>query len=66
MANNIFQIWDALSRQTPFAVIRDYWKPGYYVIVQRVECEKMPYGQALGYLYAMEGTRTDWSMTRNG
>ncbi|MBK8582540.1 MAG: hypothetical protein WAT61_10705 [Flavobacteriales bacterium] len=48
MANNIFQIWDALSRQTPFAVIRDYWKPGYYVIVQRVECEKMPYGQAFG------------------
>lgn len=48
MANNIFQIWDALGRQTPFAVIRDHWKPGNYVIVQRVECEKMPYGQAFG------------------
>lgn len=49
MSLNIFQIWDSLGRKTPFAVRRGNWRPEFYAVVERVECEKMPYGKAFGY-----------------
>lgn len=49
MSQNIFQIWDAIGRQTPFAVKRDHWKDGEYAIVEKIEIEKWPYGKAYGY-----------------
>lgn len=49
MSDNIFQIWDRIGRKTPFAVRRDHWTPEFYTVVERVECEKLPYGKAFGY-----------------
>lgn len=46
---NIFQIWDDIGRTTPFAVRRDNWTDQYYTVVERIECEKLPYGKAFGY-----------------
>lgn len=46
---NIFQIWDIIGRITPFAVRRDNWSEQYYTVVERIECEKLPYGKAFGY-----------------
>ena len=48
MNKNIFQIWDEIGRKTPFAVRRDGWTEQ-YTIVEKVECEKLPYGQAFGF-----------------
>lgn len=55
---NLFQIWEALGRKTPFAAIREHWKPGFYVVVERIECEKMPYGDAFG-VAAFNGRYSD-------
>lgn len=52
MSLNIFQIWDSLGRITPFAVRRDNWTKEFYTIVERVECEKLPYGKAFGFSVA--------------
>lgn len=49
MSLNIFEIWDKIGRQTPFAVIRDHWNEGEYAIVENIDCVKMPYGKAFGY-----------------
>lgn len=49
MSQNIFEIWDALGRKTPFAVRRNYWAKESYTVVTRIECEKMPYGKAYGW-----------------
>jgi hypothetical protein len=49
MSLNIFEIWDKIGRKTPFAVRRDNWTEEYYTIVEKVECEKLPYGKAFGY-----------------
>ncbi|MDO3643852.1 hypothetical protein [Mucilaginibacter sp. L3T2-6] len=46
---NIFQIWDSIGRKTPFAVRRDNWGKEFYAVVDRVECEQLPYGKAFGY-----------------
>lgn len=48
MSLNIFQIWDSIGRKTPFAVRRDTWSADYYTIVERIECETLPYGKAFG------------------
>lgn len=49
MSENIFEIWDRIGRKTPFAVRRENWSKGYYTVVEKIECEKMPYGKAFGY-----------------
>ena len=49
MSLNIFEIWDKIGRCTPFAVRRDDWAEEHYTIVERIECEKLPYGKAFGY-----------------
>ena len=49
MSLNIFEIWDAIGRQVPFAVRRDHWGIDQYAIVESIECDKMPYGKAYGY-----------------
>ena len=49
MSLNIFEIWDNIGRQTPFAVRRDNWTEEYYTVVEKIECKKMPYGKAFGY-----------------
>ncbi len=49
MSLNIFEIWDGIGRQIPFAVRRDHWSEEQHAIVERVECEKLPYGKAFGY-----------------
>ncbi|UPT67245.1 MAG: hypothetical protein M0D57_00665 [Sphingobacteriales bacterium JAD_PAG50586_3] len=48
MSLNIFQIWDSIGRKTPFAVRREDWGEVFYAIVEKIECEKMPYGKAYG------------------
>lgn len=52
MSTNIFQIWESLGNVTPFAVRRHNWGNEFYTIVERVECEKMPYGKAFGFSVA--------------
>ncbi len=49
MSTNIFQVWDSAGRTVPFAVRRDNWSSDFYTIVERVECEKLPYGKAFGF-----------------
>ncbi|ANH80236.1 hypothetical protein A8C56_03885 [Niabella ginsenosidivorans] len=49
MSLNIFEIWDGIGRQTPFAVRRDHWGEEQHAVVERIECEKLPYGKAFGY-----------------
>ncbi|TXJ22297.1 MAG: hypothetical protein E6Q24_21260 [Chitinophagaceae bacterium] len=49
MSLNIFEIWNAIGRQTPFAVRRDHWSEGQYAVVEKIEIEKWPYGKAYGY-----------------
>ncbi len=49
MSKNIFQIWDDIGRITPFAVRRDNWSKKYYAIVEKVEINKFPYGNAYGF-----------------
>lgn len=49
MSLNIFEIWDAIGRQTPFAVRRDHWGEEQCAIVEEVVCDKLPYGKAFGY-----------------
>jgi len=50
IAENIFQIWDRIGRKVPFAVTRDHWSSDRYcIIVDRIQCEKMPYGKAYSY-----------------
>ena len=46
---NIFQLWDEIGRKVPFKVRRENWSKRYIVIVEKIECEKMPYGKAYGY-----------------
>lgn len=49
-SENIFQIWDRIGRKVPFAVTRDHWSSDRYcIVVERIECEVMPYGKAFGY-----------------
>lgn len=49
MSLNIFEIWDGIGRKTPFAVRRDHWSEEQYAIIEKIECEKMPYGKAFGH-----------------
>lgn len=49
MGLNIFQIWDSIGRTTPFAVRRGNSSSQFYTVVERIECEKLPYGKAFGY-----------------
>ncbi len=46
---NIFKIWEQIGRITPFAVRRANWGSEYYTVVEKIECEKMPYGKAYGF-----------------
>lgn len=49
-SENIFQIWDRIGRIVPFAVTRDHWSSDRFcIVVERIECETMPYGKAFGY-----------------
>lgn len=49
-SENIFQIWERLGRTVPFAVTRDHWSSDRFcIVVERIECETMPYGKAFGY-----------------
>lgn len=36
-------------KEKPFCSKRDYWSDVYYVIVEYVDCEILPYGKAYGY-----------------
>lgn len=49
MAQNIFQIWAANGKKTPFAVRRDNWDSQFFTVVEKVVVRKMPYGTAYGY-----------------
>ena len=46
---NIFQLWEENDRRVPFVVRRWNWKEAFAAVVERVECEEMPYGKAYGY-----------------
>lgn len=46
---NIFQIWEQNGKQTPFIVKRQWSPENFVFIVEKIECEKMPYGKAYGY-----------------
>lgn len=46
---NIFQLWEENDKRVPFVVRRWNWKEAFAAVVERVECEKMPYGKAYGY-----------------
>jgi len=46
---NIFQIWEAIGKEVPFAVRRNNWANQFYTIVEKVEIKKWPYGNAYGY-----------------
>lgn len=49
-SENIFQIWVRIGRTVPFAVTRDHWSSDRFcIVVERIECETMPYGKAFGY-----------------
>jgi hypothetical protein len=48
-SKNIFQIWEEGSRKTPFAVRKVTWADHHYVVVERIDCEAMPYSKAYGY-----------------
>jgi len=49
-SENIFQIWDRIGRKVPFAVTRDHRSSDRFcIVVERVECDKMPYGKAYGH-----------------
>lgn len=52
MAMNIFQLWVENEKITPFAVRRANWRSEFYTIVERVECDVMPYGKAYGFSVA--------------
>jgi len=56
---NIFQIWDKQGRKVPFKVRRENWHPRYEVIVEKIECEKLPYGKAFGHS-TEDGKSTDF------
>jgi len=49
MNKNIFQIWDDLDRVVPFKVRRKHWPVNCAVVVEKIECENLPYGKAFGY-----------------
>jgi len=49
MIKNIFQIWDENNRTIPFKVRREHWPINCMVVVERIECEKLPYGKAFGF-----------------
>ena len=55
---NIFQIWDSKGRKIPFKVRREHWNQRYCVVVERIECDNMPFGKAFGYS-TDNGIRTD-------
>jgi hypothetical protein len=46
---NVFQIWDANGRKLPFVVRRANWKEQFAAVIERIECDEMPYGKAFGY-----------------
>jgi len=48
--HNIFQLWMKTGRTVPIKVVRDHWDPntGNYMLVERVEIRKWPYGFAWG------------------
>ena len=46
---NIFQIWKELGEKVPFAVRRQNWSDAYYVVVEKIEIGKFPYGRAYGF-----------------
>jgi len=49
-SENIFQIWDRIGRKVPFAITRDHWSSDRFcLVIERIECDKMPYGKAYGH-----------------
>lgn len=46
---NVFEIWDANERKVPFVVRRSNWSGQFATVIERIECDKMPYGKAFGY-----------------
>jgi hypothetical protein len=65
-AENIFLIWDRIGRTVPFAVTRNHWSERYYAVVERIECETLPYGKAFGYATDNGEYSTHLNMIKNG
>lgn len=47
---NIFQLWKENGERLPFKVAKSTWsaEAGHYLVVERVEIKKWPYGDAWG------------------
>lgn len=46
---NIFQIWEENGKKLPFAVSRHNWSDKYYIVIEKIEIKKFPYGNAYGF-----------------
>jgi hypothetical protein len=47
---NIFQLWALAHEQVPFKAVKETWsgRPGQFMLVEKVEIKKWPYGTAWG------------------
>ena len=57
--DNIFQIWDKNGRIVPFKARRNTWNEKHTLVVEKIICKKLPYGEAYGY-YTTNGIKNDW------
>ncbi len=50
---NIFQLWRENGERVPFKVAKNTWsaEAGHFLIVERVEIKKWPYGDAWGHYH---------------
>ena len=50
---NIFQLWKENGERLPFKVAKSTWSAakGHYLIVEKVEVKKWPYGDAWGHYH---------------
>ena len=50
---NIFQLWKENGEQVPFAVAKGTWsaEAGHYLIVEKIEIKKWPFGSAWGHYH---------------
>jgi hypothetical protein len=50
---NIFELWRENGERVPFDVVKSTWSPeaGHYLVVERVEIKKWPYGTAWGHYH---------------
>jgi hypothetical protein len=50
---NIFELWRENGERLPFEVVKSTWSPraGHYLIVEKVEIKKWPYGTAWGHYH---------------